>query len=223
MPAASDNSSSDPSAPGVIVFDLDGTLVDSLTDVVRSFVKAFELLGLEPPSEAAARRLVGPPLEQMYRQVAPPERVADLVRVYREYYPQHFTENSAPYPSVPEALVELRRRGYRLAVATTKSQVMAVGLMTAVGLSEHVDHIQGTDGFPAKPAPDVVHRAVAGAGGRGLWMVGDTRGDVVAGRAAGLKTYAIGWGTHTLEQLAEAEPDEAEPDLRRLLELLPTG
>lgn len=206
----------------VIVFDLDGTLVDSLTDIVKSFVKAFEILELEAPSEAAARSLVGPPLEEMYRQVAPPERVGDLVSVYREYYPQHYTDNSAPYPGVPEALVELRRRGYRLAVATTKRQTMAAGLIAAVGLAGHLDHVQGTDGFPAKPAPDVVHRAVAGAGGEGLWMVGDTRSDILAGRAAGLKTYAVGWGTHTLEQLAEASPDEAAPDLERLLQLLPT-
>jgi len=51
-------------------------------------------------------------------------------------------------------------------------------------------------------------------------MVGDTRGDILAGRAAGLRTYAVGWGTHTLEELAEVEPDELEPDLARLLELL---
>ncbi len=207
-------------AKPVVVFDLDGTLVDSITDIVKSFVMAFRLLGLEAPTEGHVRTLVGPPLEAMYRQVAEESLVPELVRTYREYYPQHYTDNSAPYPGVPEALVELRGRGYRLAVATTKRQKMAEGLMEAVGLTPLVDHVQGTDGFPAKPAPDVIHRAVAGAGGEGLWMVGDTRGDILAGRAAGLRTYAVGWGTHTLEELAEAEPDELEPDLARLLELL---
>ncbi len=209
-----------PTPRPVIVFDLDGTLVDSLTDISKSFVKAFELLGLEAPSEAEARALVGPPLEAMFRKLAPEEHVKELVRTYREYYPQHYTDHSAPYPGVPAALTDLRSRGYLLAVATTKVQRMADGLMAAVGLSDYVDFVQGTDGFPAKPAPEVVFRAIAGAGGEGRWMVGDTRGDIAAGKAAGLKTYAVGWGTHSLDELAEAQPDESGRDLARLLALL---
>lgn len=205
----------------VVVFDLDGTLVDSLTDIVKSFVHAFEVVGLPAPSEDAARSHVGLTLEDMYALFAPADRVSELCGAYREHYPRHYTDHTAPFPGVREALAELRQRDYLLAVATTKRQYMADGLVTAVGLADALDFVQGTDGFPAKPAPDVVLRAVAGAGGEGTWMVGDTVGDMLAGRAAGLKTYAVGWGTHSLERLAQAEPNVSAPDLSRLLELLP--
>lgn len=202
-----------------LVFDLDGTLVDSLTDIVKSFVAAFEALGLEAPPEEEARSLVGLTLEDMYARFAPAELVDDLCRAYRDHYPRHYTDNTAPFPGVTEALAELRSRGYLLAVATTKRQFMADGLVAAVGLTDSLDYVQGTDGFPAKPAPDVVLRAVAGVGGEGKWMVGDTVGDMLAGRAAGLRTYAVGWGTHSLSRLAEARPDASAPDLSLLLEL----
>jgi phosphoglycolate phosphatase len=147
--------------------------------------------------------------------------VAALCAHYREYYPRHFTDHSRPMPGVPEALATLRARGYRLAVATTKRTDMARRFVEAMGLSALLDHVQGTEGFPHKPAPDVVLRALAALQTGGLWMVGDTTLDVGAGRAAGLRTYALTWGTHPPELLRTAGPDELQPDLARLLTLLP--
>jgi phosphoglycolate phosphatase len=201
-----------------IVFDLDGTLVDSLADIIHSFRRGFEVYGLPVPTEDEVRPEIGKPLEMMY-EVFAPSHVRELCLAYRSYYPEHW-DHSSLYPGVRELLLELRRRGYRSAVATTKMTAMAKGLAGAVGLSELVDYIQGTDGFPPKPAPDVVFKAIAGAGGEGLWMVGDTTLDVLAGKAAGLKTYAVSWGTHGKEALASARPDILAPDLSLLLEEL---
>ncbi len=200
-----------------IVFDLDGTLVDSLPDIVASFLAAFDGLGLPRPDANDVRAQVGKPLEEMYAAFAPAAAVADLAAAYREHYPRHFRDKSRPFPGVPDLLEELGRRGFARAVATTKRTEMAKRFVEAMGLAPLLDHVQGTDDIPHKPAPDVVLRAIAALGARGTWMVGDTVSDVQAGKAAGLRTYAVTWGTHDRDMLARARPDRLEPDLSRLL------
>lgn len=200
-----------------IAFDLDGTLVDSLPDIVASFLHAFDARGLPRPSEAAVRATIGQPLEDMAAAFAPPSEVGPLCDAYRAHYPRHFRDASAPFPGVPELLTALGDLGYARVVATTKRTAMARAFVEAMGLDGCVDHVQGTDGFPHKPAPDVILHALRAVDGRGTWMVGDTVGDVLAGRAAGLKTYAVSWGTHGAERLREARPDVLAPDLSGLL------
>ncbi|MFN2322433.1 MAG: HAD family hydrolase [Trueperaceae bacterium] len=203
--------------PRAIVFDLDGTLVDSLPDIIGSFQDAFADQGLVAPAAEAVRSRVGLPLDVMYADFAPRERVAALVDAYRRIYPQRFTRTSRPFPGVPELLAELRGHGFQLAVATTKRSDMATRFVAAMGLADALDHVQGTDGFPHKPAPDVVHRALAALDADGTWMVGDTTHDVGAGKAAGLATFAVTWGTHDAVALAEAAPDRLEADLTTLV------
>ncbi|MBU8899021.1 haloacid dehalogenase [Corallococcus sp. H22C18031201] len=209
------------SDPRGILFDLDGTLVDSLPDIIDSFLHSFTHLGLQSPSHAEVRALIGHPLDAMYARFAPADRVDALCVTYREHYPRNFHRRSRPFAGVTEVLQVLRERGYLLSVATTKRSDMAHRFVEAMGLSPLLHHVQGTDGFPHKPAPDVIHRALAALGTGGLWMVGDTSLDLGAGRAAGLRTYAVTWGTHSVEELTAAGPDELQPNLLRLLELLP--
>jgi phosphoglycolate phosphatase len=206
--------------PKTIVFDLDGTLVDSLPDIIASFQYGLGSLKLPVPSDAQVRALIGHPLEDMYAHFAP-GHVPALCALYREHYPRNFVTRSRPFPGAVELLRTLRERGYSLAIATTKRTDMARRFVEALGLMPAVDHVQGTDGFPHKPAPDVIQRALAALGTEGLWMVGDTTHDILAGRAAGLRTYAVTWGTHGPEELATTTPDELQPNLSRLLEHLP--
>ena len=203
-----------------IVFDLDGTLVDSLPDIIASFRWSFAALGLEAPSEAAVRSHVGLPLEAMYALFAPPAAVEDLAAGYRRHYAEHLADRSRPFPGVEALLGELRQRGYALAVATAKQTPMALRLVAAMGLGPALDHVQGTDGFASKPAPDVIERALVALRADGRWMVGDTTHDVGAGKAAGLRTYAVTWGTHDAARLRAAGPDVVAPDLTALLPAL---
>jgi phosphoglycolate phosphatase len=166
------------------------------------------------------RAQIGKPLESMYAHFSP-DHVAALSAIYCEHYPKHFTEHSRPHPGVPELLSELKARGYTLVVATKKRSSIARGLVRALGLGDQLDFVQGTDGIPYKPAPDVIYRALEAVRGEGTWMVGDTVHDILAGRAAGLKTYAVTYGTHRAEALAEAQPDVLAEDLGGLLERLP--
>ncbi|MDZ7801256.1 MAG: HAD-IA family hydrolase [Trueperaceae bacterium] len=200
-----------------IVFDLDGTLIDSLPDIVASFQDAFDACGVRAPDEGAVRALIGRPLEEMYGTFSTdPAEVAALSAAYRRIYPRRFAERTRPFPGVPEVLAALRGRGWLLAVATTKRTEMATRLVAALGMEAQLDHVQGTDGFPHKPAPDVVQRALAVLGAEGAWMVGDTVSDLEAGRAAGLRTFGVTWGTQARARLAEADPDALEDDLDRL-------
>jgi phosphoglycolate phosphatase len=204
--------------PRAIVFDLDGTLVDSLPDIIGAFRDAFVEVGMTAPEAGEVREHVGLPLEQMYASFAPAAQVAPLAAAYRRLYPERFTRSSRPFPGVVAALAALRERGFRLGVATTKRTDMAVRLVAAMGLEAALDHVQGTDGFPHKPAPDVIERALSALGADGVWMVGDTVHDIEAGRAAGLATYAVTWGTHDVERLRAARPDRLEDTLVGLLE-----
>jgi phosphoglycolate phosphatase len=206
--------------PPAVVFDLDGTLVDSLPDILASLRHAFVARGLGAPSERRLRHHVGGSLEDIFAAFAPEESVPDLVRAYRDHYPRHFTTRSSVFPGVVEVLAELRGRGYRLAVATTKRGDMARRFVAAMGLSDALDHVQGTDGFPHKPAPDVVLRALAALRARGTWMVGDTVHDVGAGKAAGLRTFALTWGTHDAARLRAAGPDVVSDAIEPLLDAL---
>lgn len=201
-----------------VVFDLDGTLVDSLPDIVTSFLAGFAARRLEAPSRQAVLDAIGRPLEAMYAQFAPAAEVESLSAFYRGHYRRTFKTTSRPFPGVVGVLEALGEAGVLRVVATTKKTPLAREFVDAMGLAGLLDHVQGTEGIPAKPAPDVVHRAVDAVGGRGTWMVGDTVHDIEAGRAAGLCTYAVTWGTHDAQRLAAASPDVLAEDLAELLE-----
>lgn len=199
-----------------LVFNLDGTLIDSLTDMVVSVQYAFGVLGLTPPSPEAVRPWIGRPLESMVASFSQ-SHVAAICAVYCAHYPEHCADHARVQPGVPEVLEALRWRGYKLAVATNKRTEVARRLLEAVGLSEALDFVQGADGFAHKPAPDVIYRLLLRSGSEGSWLIGDTAEDILAGKAAGLKTYAVSWGTQDAETLRRAKPDLLADDLWPLL------
>lgn len=208
--------------PDALVFDLDGTLVDSVEDILDAFVHAFGSLGMTVPPRDELRATVGRPLEEIFPRYAAAPLVPVLIGAYREHYPRIFTRTSRPYPGVVDTLAELRRRGYLLAVATSKRTAMARRFVDAMGLADALDHVQGTDGFPAKPAPDVIQHALSALGARGVWMVGDTVHDVRAGRAAGVRTLALTWGVDDAAALVAAGPDRVADRIEALLDLVPS-
>lgn len=205
-----------------ICFDLDGTLVYSLPDIIGGFQSAIAEQGLPVPAADEVRPWIGLPLLDMFAALAPEGDGEALSAGYKRIYPQRFTQHTRPFDETVQVLEELRSCGYLLAVTTTKHSPMARDLVAALGLTDHLDLVQGTDGFPAKPAPDVIHRALAELGVQGTWMVGDTTHDIEAGRAAGLSTYAVcrPGATHDRDTLTAASPDHLEESLLPLLDLV---
>src|SRR5690606_34347962 len=157
---------------------------------------------------------------EMYAAFAPTDAVQELAADYRANYPRNYLTTSRPYPGVVDLLTELGARGHARVVATTKRSDVARRFVEAMGLSHLLDHVQGTDGFPHKPAPDVILRALSAVGAEGSWMVGDTVTDVQAGKAAVVKSYAVTWGTHDADRLAMAEADVLNDEPSDLLTLV---
>ena len=170
-------------------------------------------------SETLLRSYIGRHLIEMFRDLLPEytaEQYDEMIRQYRAVYPERGHKLTRPYEGVKETLAGL---GGRKSTATTKGTPTARAVLELFGLLPHFDHVQGTDGFPHKPAPDVILKSleVFGARPEDCLMVGDAPSDMEAARNAGVKLCAVryGYGSHTA--MARFEPDYWIDDVRQLL------
>jgi phosphoglycolate phosphatase len=187
-----------------VVFDLDGTLIDSEKAICAAASLAFRDVGRDVDEAAVADHL-GAPLDELYAcfvDDTDPARRAHFVARYVHHHDEHPEKNPPALPGVVEGLALLRARGLPLAVGTTKPTARASAQLSACGLLPHFAHVQGTDPpLRPKPAPDVVVvacRALGVAPARAL-MVGDTARDVGAARAAGCRAVVVAYGAHRLQ------------------------
>jgi pyrophosphatase PpaX len=195
----------------VILFDLDGTLIDSGPIILASMRHAsVTVLGREPDEELVRSAIGGPGLISQMRDLDP-DRVDELVDVYRAHNePLHATLE--PFDGIFELLQELRRRGHRIGIVTAK-RVSTVGLAfeRLPWLGESIDVLIGAEDTERhKPDPDPVLEALDRLGARAedAVYVGDSPFDIRAGKAAGALSIAVGWGgIHRDERLLEEEPD----------------
>jgi len=202
----------------VYLFDVDGTLLDSAADIcgaVREVLSTTRAAGL---SEEFLRGYIGRHLVELFRDVLPeytPLQIEELIAHYRRVYPARGHASTRLYPGVKEALASL---GGRKSTATTKGTPTTRAVLEMFGLIEHFDHVQGTDGFPAKPEPDVILASLQALGARPeeCLMVGDAPADMEAGRRAGVKICAVRYGYGRIEDLARYDPDFWIDDLREL-------
>jgi phosphoglycolate phosphatase len=207
-----------PSFP-VYIFDVDGTLLDSAQDICGSVQQVLATTESSPVTFQFLRGYIGLHLIDLFQDVLPhytPEQIDGLIAQYRTIYLGRGHQLTSVYPGVSEGLAALKGRK---STATTKGTVTTRAILGQFGLIDYFDHVQGTDGIPCKPAPDVILAAVAGLGatpGECL-MVGDSPADMEAGKRAGVKTCAVRYGYGNPEQLAKLEPDYWVDDLRALV------
>lgn len=187
-----------------VVFDLDGTLIDSEKVICAAASLAFADLGLSVDEAAVADHL-GAPLDELWAAFASdddPTRRRRFVDRYIAHHEGHPDRDPPPLPGVVEGLARLRERGLPLAVATTKPTSRATSGLVAAGLDSFFEHVQGTDPpMRPKPAPDVLVAACAALGvdPRRVIMVGDTARDVGAARHAGSAAVVVAYGLHRLQ------------------------
>jgi phosphoglycolate phosphatase len=191
------------------LFDVDGTLLDSAPDICGAVSSV--LAGTAKPDvpHEYLRTFIGRHLVDLFGELfpeAPPAQVEAWIQQYREIYLSRGHVNTKLYPAVTETLALL---GGLKTTATTKGTPTATNVLTQFGLIEHFHHVQGTDGFPSKPEPEVVRRAMAALGVRpeDCLMIGDSVPDIVAARAAGVKVCAVSYGYGDPAQLRACEPD----------------
>ncbi len=200
------------------MFDVDGTLVDSASDICGAIQTVLEARRHQSPVPLEfLRGYIGRHLIDLFHDLGyAGDDIDALVAEYRQVYPARCHSMTTRYPGVLETLSVL---GGRKATATTKGTPTTRVVIEMFGLLPYFDHIQGTDGFPAKPAPDVLFAALKALNAQpeDCLFVGDSPADMESGRAAGVKTCAVRYGYGNIDELARWRPDYWVDDLRELL------
>jgi phosphoglycolate phosphatase len=188
----------------IVVFDLDGTLVDTAPDLVATLNVIFAREGLPPVAYDAARNMVGGGARLMIERglaaegsTRPPAEIDRLVRDFIDYYAAHIADQSRPFPDLERALDELTARGCRFAVCTNKLEWLSLRLLDALDLTRRFEAICGSDTFGVqKPRPEPLWRTVERLQGRfgDAVMVGDSANDITTARAAGIPVVAVDFG-----------------------------
>lgn len=195
----------------LVIFDVDGTLVDSQGDILASMAAAFEGAGLATPTRKDVLDIVGLSLPQAMDRLAPEADNATLVQSYKDNYARLRVENGASssplYPGARTALERLNAVPETLlGVATGKSKRGLDGLIEAHGLQGLFVTQQVADFHPSKPHPSMIHQAMSdtGVGPDNAVMIGDTTYDMEMATAAGIPFIAVSWGYHAPERLSQA-------------------
>ncbi len=206
-----------------LLFDLDGTLVDTIQLILYSFRETFRILGLPPRSERELLLQVGRPLLEQAWDIDP-EHAEDIYQLYRRVYDDNYQHLVKEYPGVREALAELRRNGYRLAVVTSKRRRSASRDLEVFGLALYCEVlVTAEDTENHKPDPEPVLKALEklGISPRQATFIGDSPYDVRSAHAAGLSAGVVGWGPFPREILEKESPDYWIPDPQSLPRIFP--
>ncbi len=199
-----------------IVFDLDGTLVDTAPDLIDTLNAILAREGLPAVPFDVARPLIGGGAKTLLERGLAAEGLActpaAVERLYADFvahYAEHIADRSRPFPGLDEALDDLAAQGCRFAVCTNKLERLSVLLLDKLGLTARFAAICGQDTFGVqKPDPEVFRRTALAAGGRPerAIMVGDSQTDIATARAAGVPVVAVDFG-YTLEPIVSFAPD----------------
>ena len=207
----------------VVLFDLDGTVIDSGAIILASMRHAAkEVLGAEVPDEELMAAVGGPGLEAQMHALAP-DRVEELVTVYRAHNePLH--DELVCCPGIDDVLVQLRDEGRRLGIVTAKRRTTVELAFAKVPLGHLFETVVGgdeTERHKPDPAPLLLALERLGAGPNEAAYVGDAPFDIQAAKAAGLFSVAVAWGgIHARERLEAEEPDAVVDTAEELLAVL---
>lgn len=192
----------------LVLFDLDGTLVDSTPGIWASVRAAAAALGLPEPTPGQLRGMVGPPLQDGFALVlgVPPDHVPRAVAAYRAHYSAGALLDATVYPGVPGLLAALVGAGATLAVATSKPEPFAVRLLAHTGLLSSFASVHGAtfDGTVRHKDQVVAAALAAHPDGERPVLVGDRAHDVLGAAAHGLPCIGAGWGPAPPGELADA-------------------
>lgn len=208
-------------APGrldgyTIVFDLDGTLVDTAPDLVGCVDRVLALRGLPPAPPELIRPLISIGSKAMVKRglayhgvTLADDDLHALWLTYLELYAANIADRSRPFAGLPELLSRLKNSGATLAVCTNKNERLSKTLLKALALDHHFTLIAGRDTFPVqKPHPDHLLHTIAHVGGNRARavMVGDSDVDIATAKAAHIPVIAVTFG-YTMQPIATYRPD----------------
>ncbi|MBR0712482.1 HAD family hydrolase [Bradyrhizobium liaoningense] len=214
-------------SPHTIVFDLDGTLVDTAPDLIAALNHVLDREGLPPVPMQSARTMIGAGARKLIERGLEAEgrmvSLEDMDRMTADfiaYYADHIAVESRPFEGLEAALDDLSARGHRLAVCTNKLEWLSKRLLDQLGLTPRFAAICGADTFGVqKPDPTILRETVARAGGQvaASIMVGDAGTDVGVARRAGVPVIGVSFG-YTDVPIVELKPDRLIHHMRDLPE-----
>ena len=207
----------------LLLYDLDGTLIDTAEDLTRAANQMLKTLDYPPISRAQVLRYVGEGLQQLVARCVgsdDPELISRGIALFWASYSHHLVDRSRPYPAAPRVLDYFH--GRIQAVVTNKPHSLARRLLDTLGLGGYFIDIIGAEGaYPNKPNPAAVRALLRRTGlvrAQAL-LVGDSRIDVETGRRAGVFTVIVRSGFSTPQQLCDAKPDAVVDNLGELLRI----
>ncbi len=205
-----------------VIFDFDGTLCNTTPGILDTMRKTFEVMGKAIPTAAEMRATIGLPLADALRLLAhlDDEETKLAAETYRKWFPHYEPAGTTIYDGVTETLAELKRRGVRMAVCTSRDRQSLSLIMQPRGLRQFFEtEVTGSDNIKAKPLPDMVLALLCRMqlSADDVLVVGDTTFDIEMGNAAGCDTCAVTYGNHTPRQLREAMPTYMTGNFRDLL------
>lgn len=207
-----------------ILFDLDGTLIDTNDIIVRSFRATFDrhFPNVEV-TDADIHSFIGPTLHQTFgKYTKDPFLIQDMIDSYREFYVDFEIGNFNIYPDVLKVVTDLKKKGYNLGILTSKFKEAAWPSFTHYGLENIFDSFTGLDHVEEpKPHRNAVDTALANFPDHGLAiMIGDNQGDILAGRNAGIYSAGVAWSLKGEAHLNEVEPDFMLQDMNDIYRVI---
>lgn len=195
----------------LIVFDLDGTLVDSIGDIADAVNRSLAQLGIMPHPKVSYYKMVGDGMEMLCRRALGNENAAQLtqlVALYRADYLKNCCEKTKPYPGILELLTEIKEKGMMTAIISNKPQEQTQRVVTEILGAARFDRVFGKrEEYPKKPDPAVFFALLKDIGvcREDTLYVGDSDVDIMFGRRAGVDTVGVSWGFRGAAELIAAE------------------
>jgi phosphoglycolate phosphatase len=197
----------------LVIFDCDGTLVDSQVNIIGAMVDCFVRHGLTPPDRQTILKVVGLSLVETMQHLLPDADSAlhatmadDYKQAFHRLRDKGALEHEPLYPGIADLLKDLHGAGITLGIATGKSDRGLELCLNHHGLRDYFSTLQTADRHPSKPHPSMIHQCLADTGktAQDCWMVGDTVFDIKMAVNAGVKSIGVDWGYHDPQTLQGA-------------------
>lgn len=187
-----------------ILFDLDGTLIDSTEAILESFDESFKAFDIETPSDDLIKSLIGHPLELMYKGMGVPKaNIQDIIKTYKKHYRKISKHKTSLLPDAKKAVEEADKFA-SLGVVTTKTKRYSIELLEHLDILKYFSTIIGREDVKnPKPHPEPILKAISLLKAKKdfTWMIGDTVMDIISARSAGIQTCGVLCGYGKFEDL----------------------
>lgn len=209
-----------------IIFDFDGTLADTHTGIVKTFQETIRQMGLPVPSVERVTSTIGLVLKDGLKAGVDgmtEEQAEKACEIYRRIFPETAIPCINTFPGIPEFLKSLKDRGFRLAIATSRSHHSLDILTEKLGIRDFFEGLYGAEDIVRhKPAPDLALHILKEfkLNASDALVVGDATYDLLMGKGAGCKVCGVTWGNQSIEELQSADPEYIVSTLEELSEII---